>query len=182
MPACEAAAQCGWCEYRGSGGKIKRSFSQENNGVKQRLPLNKRFEEKLKADGNACLKALELGITDIWKTELNTSILSVSAAQVCAALLKCCTIWALPFPVPIERRARWPNIWALRAFASIPAPYKHLNEKLLKSGFKWDTYYPDKKIDSKYIMLTEDKRIFKIHSYNVFRDCDSFKQIDINLI
>ena len=61
-------------------------------------------------------------------------------------------------------------------------PYKHVNEKLLKSGFKWDIYYPDKKIDSKYIMLTEDKRIFKIYSYNVFRDCDSFKQIDINLI
>ena len=57
-----------------------------------------------------------------------------------------------------------------------------LNRSMLKNFFDHNSQNLDAKIDSKYIMLTEDKRIFKIHSYNVFRDCDSFKQIDINLI
>ena len=51
--------------------------------------------------------------------------------------------------------------------------YKDLDEKLLKSGFKWGEYQCSE-IPSNYIFLTTDKKIIKTNSYEMFQHFSFF--------
>ena len=59
--------------------------------------------------------------------------------------------------------------------------YKDLDEKLLKSGFRWSEHQRSE-IPSNYIFLTTDKKIIKTNSYEMFEQFSFFKKIDIDLI
>ena len=59
--------------------------------------------------------------------------------------------------------------------------YKDLDEKLLKSGFRWGEHQSSE-IPSNYIFLTTDKKIIKTNSYEMFENFSFFNKIDIDLI
>lgn len=59
--------------------------------------------------------------------------------------------------------------------------YKDLDEKLLKSGFRWGEHQSSE-IPSNYIFLTTDKKIIKTNSYEMFEHFSFFNKIDIDLI
>ena len=59
--------------------------------------------------------------------------------------------------------------------------YKDLDEKLLKSGFRWGEHQRSE-IPSNYIFLTTDKKIIKTNSYEMFEQFSFFNKIDIDLI